>query len=83
LAPTPEYSRRATRFPGIGRELCNAILKKPDGILDRPRHDPARVAAAFFDRIEAEVIAETMGLWMDQKAILGEVLDTYLIALVS
>ena len=57
--------------------------EKPDGILYRPRHDPARVAAAFFDRIEAQVFAETIGLWLDQKAVLGEVLDTYRIALVS
>jgi hypothetical protein len=57
--------------------------EKPDGIVYRPRHDPARVAAAFFDRIEAQVVAETMGLWLDQKAVLGEVLDTYRIALVS
>jgi hypothetical protein len=57
--------------------------EKPDGILYRPRHDPARVAAAFFDRIEVEVVAETMGLWLDQKVVLGEVLDTYHIALVS
>jgi hypothetical protein len=57
--------------------------EEPDGILYRPRHDPARFAAAFFDRIEAQVAAETTGLWLDQKAVLGEVLDAYRIALVS
>jgi hypothetical protein len=57
--------------------------QKPDGILYRPRHDPARMAAAFFDQIEQEVIAEAMGLWLDQRAILSNVLDTYGIALLT
>ena len=37
--------------------------ERPDGILYRPRHDPARLAAAFFDRIEEDVIAQPMGVW--------------------
>lgn len=56
---------------------------KPDGILYRPRHDPARVAAAMFDRIAERVTAETLGRWMDQKAVLADVLDTYGVALIS
>jgi hypothetical protein len=47
----------------------------PDGILYRPRHDPARIAAALFDRIRREVIAENLGTWLDQKVVLAEVLD--------
>jgi hypothetical protein len=50
---------------------------RPDGILYRPRHDPARLAAAFFDRITDRVRAETLGTWLDQRAALAEVLDTY------
>ncbi len=57
--------------------------ESPDGILYRPRHDPARLAAALFDRIAEDVIAETAGLWMDQKTVLAEVLETYGIALIS
>lgn len=56
---------------------------KPDGILYRPRHDPARIAAAIFDRIAERVTAETMGTWVDQKAVLADVLDTYGVALIS
>jgi hypothetical protein len=56
---------------------------KPDGILYRPRHDPARLAAAFFDRIADHLTAESLGKWLDQRAALGEVLDTYGVALVS
>ena len=55
----------------------------PDGILYRPRHDPARLAAAFFDRIAERVVAENMGTWMDQRTALADVLDTYGVALVS
>jgi hypothetical protein len=54
----------------------------PDGILYRPRHDPARVAAAFFDRIEDRVTAEKLGTWVDQRTVLADVLDTYGVALV-
>jgi hypothetical protein len=57
--------------------------ESPDGVLYRPRHDPARLAAALFDQIAEEVTAETVGSWLDQKSILAEVLDTYGVALVS
>ena len=57
--------------------------ESPDGILYRPRHDPARLAAALFDRIAEKVTAKIAGLWMDQKTVLAEVLDTYGIALIS
>jgi hypothetical protein len=57
--------------------------ESPDGILYRPRHDPARLAAAFFDRITEEVSAEVAGTWLDQKAVRAEVLETYGVALVS
>ncbi|SPF54808.1 RES domain protein [Candidatus Sulfopaludibacter sp. SbA4] len=57
--------------------------EQPDGILYRPRHDPARLAAAFFDAIAHEVTAETLGGWLDQRTALAEVLDTYGVALVS
>ncbi len=56
---------------------------QPDGILYRPRHDPARLAAAFFDRIAEQVAAESLGTWLDQKDVLADVLDTYGVALLS
>ena len=56
--------------------------ESPEGILYRPRHDPARLATALFDRIESEVIVEPQGAWLDQKVLLGEVLDSYGIALI-
>jgi hypothetical protein len=56
--------------------------EQPDGILYRPRHDPARLAAAFFDRIAGRVTAEKLGTWVDQRTVLGDVLDTYGVALV-
>jgi len=54
----------------------------PDGILYRPRHDPARLAAALFERIADEVTVETTGIWLDQKTALAEVLDTYGVGLI-
>jgi RES domain len=57
--------------------------EQPDGILYRPRHDPARLAAAFFDRVAERVTAEVLGTWVDQRATLADVLDTYGVALLS
>lgn len=57
--------------------------EQPDGILYRPRHDPARLAAAFFDRIAGRVSAENLGAWLDQRTKLADVIDTYGVALVS
>lgn len=57
--------------------------EQPDGILYRPRHDPARLAAAFFDRTAERVTAENLGAWLDQRTVLADVLDTYGVALVS
>jgi hypothetical protein len=51
---------------------------KPDGIYYRSRHDPARMAAPLFDHCEGSiVIAETLGAWVDQPALIGEILDHY------
>ena len=57
--------------------------EQPDGILYRPRHDPARLAAAFFDQIAEQVAAETLGTWLDQRDVLADVLETYGVALLS
>ena len=56
--------------------------EQPDGILYRPRHDPARLAAAFFDRIAERVTAVNLGAWLDQRTVLADVLDTYGVGLV-
>jgi len=51
---------------------------KPDGIYYRPRHDPARTASAVFDHCEGSVaVAEMLGAWVDQSALLGGILDHY------
>ena len=51
---------------------------KPDGIYYRSRHDPARMASALFDHCDGSVeVAETLGAWADQSALLGEILDHY------
>ena len=55
--------------------------EQPDGILYRPRHDPARLAAAFFDRVAERVAAQNLGTWLDQRTMLADVLDTYGVAL--
>jgi hypothetical protein len=57
--------------------------ESPDGIVYRPRHDPARLAAALFEQIADEVTAETTGVWLDQKTNLADVLETYGVALIS
>jgi len=54
--------------------------ESPDGILYRPRHDPARLAVAFFDQVTEEVSAEPTGTWLDQKTVLAEVLDHALLS---
>jgi hypothetical protein len=51
---------------------------KPDGIYYRSRHDSARMAFALFDHCEGSVvIAETLGAWAGQSALLGKILDHY------
>jgi hypothetical protein len=51
---------------------------KPDGIYYRSRHDPARTACALFDHCaHSVVVAEALGAWADQPALLGEILDHY------
>src|SRR5580693_6024343 len=51
---------------------------KPDGIYYRSRHDPARTACALFDQCaHSVVVAEALGAWADQPALLGEILDHY------
>lgn len=70
----------------VSQRWSQAIHDHPDerdGILYRPRHDPARLAPAIFDRITDRVTTETLGTWVDQKAVLADVLDTYGVALVS
>jgi hypothetical protein len=79
-------ARIFTASYAVSQRWSRAIYEhpdKPDGILYRPRHDPARVAAAFFDRVAERVTTETLGTWVDQKDVLADVLDTYRAALVS
>jgi hypothetical protein len=64
---------------GVSANLGTAGFgSKPDGIYYRSRHDPARMASALFDHCEASVaVAETLGAWAHQPALLGEILDHY------
>jgi hypothetical protein len=51
---------------------------KPDGVYYRSRHDPARTACALFDHCAAAIeVAAELGLWADQPALLGNILDHY------
>lgn len=54
-----------------------------DGILYRPRHDPARTAAAIFDRSQQVFAVEDTKSWLSQRDLLGNILDTYRVGLMS
>jgi hypothetical protein len=58
--------------------------RKPDGILYRARHDPARFCAAIFDRAERQLRAVSMGSLNARRhrAVLAAILTTYKFGLV-
>jgi len=58
--------------------------RKPDGILYRARHDPARTCAAIFDRAQSVLTPTEVGtLAADMhRNLLGDILDTYGFALI-
>lgn len=58
--------------------------RKPDGILYRARHDPARLCAAIFDRAQEVAAATTTGTLRARhhRALLGDILGTYRFGLV-
>jgi len=72
---------------GLPRRWARAIHdhpRKPDGILYRARHDPARFCAAIFDRTEAQVRAAPMGR-LDarrNRGVLADILTKYRFGLV-
>jgi hypothetical protein len=71
----------------LSRRWARAIHdhpRKPDGILYRARHDPARTCAAIFDRAERMLTPTTVGTLLDDVhlELLGDILDTYGFALV-
>ena len=86
-APYAGRHRRERSRPAVPyRSWSRAIQTHParaDGILYRPRHDPAQIAAAFFDRTAERVRADNLGAWLDQRTLLAGVLDTYGVAFVS
>jgi RES domain len=53
--------------------------RTPDGILYRPRHDPTRTSAAFFDRAAPRLTAARAGSLLAPRhaRLLADVLDTY------
>jgi hypothetical protein len=58
--------------------------RKPDGILYRARHDPARLCAAVFDGAQAAAASRTTGTLRARghRALLADLLDTYKFGLV-
>jgi hypothetical protein len=71
----------------LSRRWARAIHdhpRKPDGILYRARHHPARTCAAIFDRAERMLTPTTVGTLLDDVHLepLGDILDTYGFALV-
>jgi hypothetical protein len=71
----------------LSRRWARAIHdhpRKPDGILYRARHDPARTCAAIFDRARSVLTPTDVGtLAADMhRNLLGDILDTYGFALV-
>jgi len=57
----------------------------PDGILYLARHDPARMAYALFDNVEAALTARSMGSLADpaNAPLLADILNTYNFGLVD
>jgi hypothetical protein len=53
--------------------------RKPDGIVYRARHDPARTSAALFDSTAVAFTAKSLGHLASPKQarLLGDILDTY------
>jgi hypothetical protein len=71
----------------LSRRWARAIHehpRKPEGILYRARHDPARVCAGIFDRAQSLVTARRIGTLRARhhRLLLARVLDTYKFGLV-
>lgn len=71
----------------LSRRWARAIHdhpRRPDGILYRARHDPARSCAAIFDRAAPDVAANRLGtlLRREHQRLLADILDTYKFGLV-
>jgi hypothetical protein len=71
----------------LSRRWARAIHdhpRKPDGILYRARHDPARFCAAIFDRAERQLRAASTGSLNARRhrEVLGHILTTYKFGLV-
>jgi len=63
----------------------HAHPRRPDGILYRARHDPARECVALFGRARAKVRVRSTTSWLDPSLheALGDILDTYDFGLIS
>ncbi len=71
----------------LARRWARAIHdhpRKPDGILYRARHDPARFCAAIFDRAERQLRVTSTGTLSARRhrAVLADILTTYRFGLV-
>jgi hypothetical protein len=71
----------------LSRRWARAIhdhRRRPDGILYRARHDPARTCAAIFDRAAAVLAARRLGplSTKEHESLLADILETYAFGLV-
>ena len=73
---------------GLAQRWALAIhehRRRPDGILYRARHDPARTSVALFERVRPMVKATPRGSLLAAKNVrmLGEILETYRFGIVG
>jgi hypothetical protein len=82
----------ASLVTGLDLELArrwslalHAHPRRPDGILYRARHDPARESVALFDRAAGKARVRSRTPWLDPSLheALGGILDTYDFGLLS
>jgi hypothetical protein len=71
----------------LSRRWARAIHehpRKPDGILYRARHDPARMCAAIFDRAQSAITCRRTGSLRARhhRTLLAGILDTYKFGLI-
>jgi hypothetical protein len=72
---------------GLSRRWARALYdhpRRPDGILYRARHDPARTSAAIFDRAASRLSTRSGGCLVDavHEVLLSDILETYKYGLV-
>jgi hypothetical protein len=82
LARIGADARLSTGDYAVAQRSSRALRKhwcRPDGILYRPRHDPARRAAALFGHTARVLFYEDCGCWLGKQneRLLSHILETY------